>query len=69
MFLPQRRLTLGCIVKTNQALTMTDRVLRKINCNATKPARECGNDAATAAWFTNRCLFGSVLHLAKRISE
>jgi len=63
MVLSQRPLTLGCDATRghdqapigNRALTMAGGVLRKINANATKAARNRRKNASPAAWFTNRC--------------
>jgi hypothetical protein len=41
--------------KKNLALTMAGGVLRKINANTTKAARNRSKNASPAAWFTNRC--------------
>jgi hypothetical protein len=63
------KLTRGCgrrrgfaeIIGGKITLTTTLRVLRKINAKATNRAGKGGNVAGTAAWFTNRCLFGRVV--------
>jgi lipoprotein-anchoring transpeptidase ErfK/SrfK len=38
-------------------------ILRKINRDATKPARRRVNDGRAAAWFTKRCLFRTLLRM------
>jgi lipoprotein-anchoring transpeptidase ErfK/SrfK len=43
------------------ALTKTARILRKINAKPTKRRSQQRNVASRRAWFTNRCLFASVL--------
>jgi hypothetical protein len=47
--------------KRNAAFTKPDRILRKINSNATKRAPMQANIAPPPTWFTNRCFFQPVV--------